>query len=170
MGGAAWYGLNNSPMPNNMPNQNVESTIEWYIVKFGDVVVGADIPNGKGIYDWTVLDTYLSGAASRGNHVTFATVIGWRYPYWLSLPNDLMGGAIELVTLDNGEVHPNYGDPLLMSIVLDYVEQLGQRYDGDQRIIAVQLALLGFWYVSLHARRFLFFVLGHATLTRDWQG
>lgn len=146
MGGADWYGLNNPPMPGNMPNQNVESTIEWYILKFADVVVDVDLVTQKGIYDWTVLDNWLAGAASRGNHVTFATVIGWRFPYWLSLPAALMG-QVELVTLNNGEVHPNYGDPLLSAIVLDYVENLAQRYDGDQRIIAVQLALLGFWYV-----------------------
>jgi hypothetical protein len=46
-----------------------------------------------------------------------------------------------------GGFTPDYGSPPLMTALVQFVEALGSKYDGDNRIAFIHLGLLGFWYV-----------------------
>jgi hypothetical protein len=46
-----------------------------------------------------------------------------------------------------GGFTPNYGSPALTTALVQFVEALGRKYDGDNRIAFIHLGLLGFWYV-----------------------
>jgi hypothetical protein len=48
-----------------------------------------------------------------------------------------------------GGFTPDYGSPSLLNALVDFVEALGKKYDGDNRLAFLHLGLLGFWYVSI---------------------
>lgn len=48
-----------------------------------------------------------------------------------------------------GGFTPDYGSPPLLNALVDFVEALGKKYDGDNRIAFLHLGLLGFWYVCI---------------------
>jgi hypothetical protein len=45
-----------------------------------------------------------------------------------------------------GGFTPDYGSPPLLTTLVQFVEALGSKYDGDNRIAFIHLGLLGFWY------------------------
>jgi len=128
-GGKRWkYG----PLPEKIP-----LSLEWYNLGLDEIMVGDNA------FDWTMLDEFLEGSASRNKHVVFSVFIHWPGKP-LRLPPHLAN--IQLYPTD--EEHgpsPNYGDPILLTALEQFIAALGKRYDGDKRIAAIHLGLLGYW-------------------------
>jgi hypothetical protein len=49
------------------------------------------------------------------------------------------------LTDTNGGPSPNYGDPRVLRALEQYIVALGDRYDGDKRIGAIHVGLLGIY-------------------------
>jgi Malectin domain len=127
IGGARWA---TPPLINTVP-----LSMEWYNLGLDEMMVG----DNK--FDWKVLDGVLEGSASRKMHAVFSVFIHWPGQE-LRLPPHLKD--IQLYDTDNGK-SPNYGDPRVLKAIEQYIAALGARYDGDKRIAAIHVGLLGFW-------------------------
>jgi Malectin domain len=83
----------------------------------------------------------LEGSANRNMHVVFSVFIHWPGQP-LRLPPHLKD--VQLYDTDRGK-SPNYSDPRILKALEQYIVALGARYDGDKRIGAIHVGLLGFW-------------------------
>jgi Malectin domain len=127
IGGARWA---TPPLINTVPLR-----MEWYNLGLDEVMVGEDK------FDWKILDGLLEGSASRNMHVVFSVFIHWPGQP-LRLPPHLKD--VKLYDTDRGK-SPNYSDPRIVKALEQYITALGGRYDGDKRIGAIHVGLLGFW-------------------------
>jgi Malectin domain len=127
IGGARWA---RPPLINTVP-----LSMEWYNLGLDEMMVG----DNK--FDWKFLDGLLEGSASRKMHAVFSVFIHWPGQP-LRLPPHLKD--IQLYDTDSGK-SPNYGDPRVLKALEQYIAALGARYNGDKRIAAIHVGLLGFW-------------------------
>jgi hypothetical protein len=127
VGGARWAP---PPLLNTVP-----LSMEWYNLGLDEIMVG----DNK--FNWTILDGLLEGSASRKMHAVFSVFIHWPGRP-LRLPPHLTD--IQLYDTSSGK-SPNYGDPRVLKALEQYIVALGARYDGDKRIAAIHVGLLGFW-------------------------
>lgn len=102
---------------------------------------------GDNTFDWTVLDGLLEGTASRKKHCVMSFFIHWPGQP-LSLPQYLIDDKhiTILPTMENGD-SLDYQNADLQLAVYQFITALGERYDGDHRIAAVHVSVIGFWYV-----------------------
>lgn len=100
---------------------------------------------GDNIFDWDLLDGLIQGAASRTKHSVMSFYIHWPGQE-LMLPQYLRDEK-NVTILPTEE----YGDSLdyqnadLQLAIHQFITALGQRYDGDMRIAAVHISVVGFW-------------------------
>jgi hypothetical protein len=127
IGGARWA---TPPLLNTVP-----LSMEWYNLGLDEMMVG----DNK--FDWKILDGLLEGSASRNMHAVFSVFIHWPGRP-LRLPPHLKD--IQLYDTDSGK-SPNYADPRVLKALEQYIDALGARYDGDKRIGAIHVGLLGFY-------------------------
>jgi Malectin domain len=127
IGGARWA---RPPLINTVP-----LSMEWYNLGLDEMMVG----DNK--FDWKILDGLLEGSSSRKMHAVFSVFIHWPGQP-LRLPPHLKD--IQLYDTDSGK-SPSYGDPRVLKALEQYIVALGARYDGDKRIAAIHVGLLGFW-------------------------
>jgi hypothetical protein len=119
-----------SPLPNSVP-----SAIEFYNIGLDEIMIGDNA------FNWTLHDQFLSESASRRMHAVLSVYIHWPGRP-LRLPPHLLN--ITLYDTDSGK-SPNYGDPLLLAALQQFIVAWGQRIDGDTRLAAIHVGLLGFW-------------------------
>jgi hypothetical protein len=127
IGGARWA---TPPLLNTVP-----LSMEWYNMGLDEMMVG----DNK--FDWKIIDGLLEGSASRNMHAVFSVFIHWPGRP-LRLPPHLKD--IQLYDTDSGK-SPNYADPRVLKALEQYIVALGARYDGDKRIGAIHVGLLGFY-------------------------
>lgn len=120
-----------SPLPNSVP-----SAIEFYNVGLDEIMIG----NNR--FNWTIHDKLLQESASRKMHAVLSVFIHWPGRE-LRLPPHLKD--IPLFDTSNGGKSPNYGDIRLLTALQQFITAWGQRSDGDTRIAAIHVGLLGFW-------------------------
>ncbi|KJQ54431.1 DUF4832 domain-containing protein [Microbacterium sp. SA39] len=102
-------------------------------------------------YDWSVVESYLSSIAERGHQSVLRFYLD--YPTRPSgVPDYLLGdgGISEDRRYDfwdnNGiSFSPDYDDPRVLEMIVDFIGALGERYDGDRRIAYLTAGLVGFW-------------------------
>jgi len=98
---------------------------------------------GANTFDWSVLDEALAGAEEKAMHVILRVFA--HYPGKpLRVPHFLLQ-EIDLHTLGNGELSPQYDDPMFLSACRKFIQALGARYDGHKSLAFIQLGLLGKW-------------------------
>jgi hypothetical protein len=107
---------------------------------------------GNNTFDWTILDNLLAGAAQRKKHVVMSFYIHWPngQPN-LSLPAYLIPLVTILPTTNNGD-SLDYQNATLQMAMQQFIVALGVRYNGDTRIAAIHISLIGFWYVIREGR------------------
>ncbi|MBM65329.1 MAG: DUF4832 domain-containing protein [Myxococcales bacterium] len=103
------------------------------------------MPTAEGPAFDSVLEPFLEASAARNNHMILRFYLDYpgretAVPGWLSEtvdcnPYEEYGGGCS----------PDYDNPRLQSVLLEFIAALGARYDGDPRLGFVQLGLLGFW-------------------------
>lgn len=128
MGGVRWA---LPPLPSSVP-----SSLEWYNLGLDEIMVGDNS------FDWTILEGLLSGSASRKMHAVFSV-----FMHWPGQPLRLPPQLRDVPLYDTGEngKSPNYGDCRILKALKQYILALGVLYDGDKRIAAIHVGLLGFW-------------------------
>lgn len=91
------------------------------------------------------LEPLLDAAAGRGHHVVLRVYID--YPAKESgLPDYIMEAkGCTPYPEHGGGCSPDYDDPVLLDAILGLIDALGIQYDGDPRLGALQIGLLGFW-------------------------
>ena len=119
-------------------------TMEWTYFPVSDVVTA------KGVYDWSKVDTMLDAIASRGHQAVFRFYLD--YPTRKTgVPQYLIDEGIDVsrtyTVFDNNRVSfsPDYNDPRIQDMMLDFVKALGEKYDGDARVGYLTAGLIGFW-------------------------
>jgi len=128
LGGSRWSGV---PLPDAVP-----LSMEWANFGLDEMMVG----DNK--FDWTLLDSYIEGSASRNRHFIFSVFIHWPGKP-LRLPPHLLDIETRPTTAEKGP-SPYYGDERLLKALRQFIFALGKRYDGDKRIATIHLGLLGF--------------------------
>jgi hypothetical protein len=107
---------------------------------------------GDNTFDWAVLEGLLEGAACRKKHCIMSFFIHWPGRP-LSLPRYLMDDK-KITIYPTTQQQQDHGDSLdyqnadLQLAVYQFITALGARYDGDRRIAAVHVSVIGFWYVG----------------------
>jgi hypothetical protein len=129
MGGVRWAP---PPLLDSIP-----SSLEWFNVGLDEIMIDNDT------FDWSILEDLLQGSASRHMHSVFSVYIHWPGQEPLRLPPHLRD--IELFDTTSNGKSPNYGDPRILTALEQYIRALGEKYDGDTRIAAIHVGLLGFW-------------------------
>ena len=119
-------------------------TMEWTYFPVNDVVTA------KGVYDWSKVDKMLDAIASRGHQAVFRFYLD--YPTRKTgVPQYLIDEGIDVsrtyTVFDNNHVSfsPDYNDPRIQDMMLDFVKALGEKYDGDARVGYLTAGLIGFW-------------------------
>lgn len=108
------------------------------------------VVKGPKVYDFAILELTLRAIAIRRRQAVVR--------FWLDFPGRESGIPPYLVQQGlqtreytvNGNCRgcsriPNYNDTRLHTCLFDFVAAYGARYDGDKRLYAVQIGLIGFW-------------------------
>ena len=114
---------------------NVPSAIEKYNLGLNEIMIGDNQ------FNWTSHDQLVAASASRNMHAVFSIFIHWPGQQ-LRLPPHLLNQP--LVDTSYGK-SPNYGDAKLLLALKQFIFAWGRHIDGDTRIAAVHVGLLGFW-------------------------
>jgi hypothetical protein len=114
---------------------NVPSAIEKYNLGLNEIMIGDNQ------FNWTSYDRLVEASASRKMHAVFSIFIHWPGEP-LRLPSHLLD--LPLVDTQYGK-SPNYGDLRLLLTLQQFIIAWGQHTDGDTRIAAIHVGLLGFW-------------------------
>jgi hypothetical protein len=100
-------------------------------------------------FDWSALDGFLEAAATRGHQVAFRIYADYpNLPYGVP---DFLADVPRRTYSDffNGtgatSFSPDYDDPRLLQAMIDTIEALGRRYDGDPRVGFISVGFVGFW-------------------------
>ncbi|MFC4098422.1 S-layer homology domain-containing protein [Paenibacillus xanthanilyticus] len=102
-------------------------------------------------FNWTELDKRLAAVAARGNQAVFRVYLD--YPNKPSgIPQFLLDQGLKTYNyteFDNGKnatsLAPDYNDERLLNALDNFIGALGERYDGDPRVGALMIGLIGFW-------------------------
>lgn len=120
-------------------------TLEWFYLPVNAVVTGEDT------YDWTVVESYLSSIAERGHQSVLRFFLDYPtrptgVPDYLLGPDGISQDRRYDFWDNNGvSFSPDYDDPRVVDLIVDFIDALGERYDGDPRIAYLTAGLVGFW-------------------------
>ena len=104
---------------------------------------------GPANFDWTPLESLLSGIAQRGHQAVFRVYLD--YPSKSTgIPQYLLdAGLVTRTYTDYGNagvsVSPDYENLSLRQALTNFIAAFGARFDGDPRIGFITVGLLGFW-------------------------
>ena len=131
-----------------------DSSLEYVGIKFSDVYLYDD--ESEGHIDELYIDSLLSSVAERGNTLILRTYIV--YPGYnnetstgLYLPEKLYEELNQVgyisSTKYNGHTleFPNFNSTVLVDHMVNFITQLGEKYDGHPALAAIQLGLYGSW-------------------------
>ncbi len=106
--------------------------------------------NGMNDFDWTALENKLEDISNEGNTAivrfyldTPATPI--------ATPQFLIDAGVEMRNYSNygnrpgDSKSPDYNDPRTMAALTNFIDNFGDKYNGDPRISIVQGGVVGFW-------------------------
>jgi hypothetical protein len=132
--GLARFGSRNPQSPSSQFD-SVPSAIEFFSIGLDDIMIGDNQ------FNWTIHDALLEASASRNMHVVLSVFIHWPGEP-LRIPPHLID--IPFYKTNNG-YSPNYGEPRLLTALQQFIFAWGQHIDGDKRVLAIHIGLLGFW-------------------------
>lgn len=111
----------------------------------------SDIETKEGVYDWSVLDLQIDRWSKAGFKIALrATASENRDPY--ATPKWVFDQGAKVYRWDTKTKHidpngncyePDFGDPIFLAKLDDFVKEFAKKYDGDPRIIAVDIGSFG---------------------------
>lgn len=131
--------------PSEFVDPDFPHSMEWFYLPVDAVVTGEDA------YDWEAVEQRLDAIAERGHQSVFRFYLD--YPGQESgVPDYLLGedGINQERTYDfhdNAGISfsPDYDDPRVVDLLVDFIGAFGERFDGDPRVGYVTAGLFGFW-------------------------
>ena len=145
------------PYSSSAAENRFPHSLEFSYFALKDVLVGQST-TGELLFDWTTVDNFLDAAKSRGNQGIFR--IHCEYPAKdpvPEIPQFLIDQGVKVTKLKSSEnlnsqgkpessaLHPDYENAQLQAALKATIVKLGERYDGDPRVGAIELGMLGFW-------------------------
>lgn len=121
-------------------------SMEYFYIPLNDIMTNFNE------YDWSTLESRIDDIASRGNQAIFRVYLD--YPNRPSgIPQFLLDLGLETKDYsynsnlgpEGTSVSPDYNDKNLSTALQQFIEALGNKYDGDPRIGFIQAGLIGFW-------------------------
>lgn len=113
----------------------------------------AELVTAPNQYHWQPLDALLDEVAQRGHQTIFRVYL--EYPGKPSgIPHFLLEQNLKTTTWSRANtppkppvdvITPDYNNPALRTTLQQFIQALGQRYDGDPRIGFITAGLLGLW-------------------------
>lgn len=148
------YSLTTNPNTTSFP-----TSLEYQYINMSDVNPAQDQ------YDFSSIEAFANDAVQRGNHFVFRVVVdypgmGSLVPAYLTQGKtedsvdasdriDSFTGAAAVTftsyTSYGGGQSPDYNNTRLITAMTHLIAALGRAYDGDKRIAAIELGLLGFY-------------------------
>jgi hypothetical protein len=146
-------GLAPSPrylFPEFWKDNPLDPSVEFYYIGWDEILIDdPDVVGNDSSYNWTALQMLLDDTASRYAHAVFRIFIHFpgqplRLPPFLS---NIDMRWVQTGSKDNprSELSPYYGDIRLLRAIQLFIKEFGSKYDGDLRIAAIQLGIIGFW-------------------------
>ena len=132
--GLASFG-SRDPRSTSYQFDSIWSALEFYPIGLDDIMIGDNM------FNWTTHDALLASSASRNMHAVLSVFIHWPGEP-LRIPPHLID--IPFYETDNG-FSPNYGEPRLLTALQQFIAAWAQHIDGDKRVAAIHIGLLGFW-------------------------
>ncbi len=121
------------------PGTNFPRSIDGRLFGLDDIMFG---PNN---FNWTVIDNFLTQAASSGRHSYIQVNIDPAFGK-TDMPTYLINQVDwHFQTGNVPDSCPNWNDPELMAAMLNFVDSFGARYNNDARVYMVHLGLYGMW-------------------------
>lgn len=107
-----------------------------------------DLVSAPGRYDWSAVEETLREVSERGNQLIFRVFC--EYPgKGLHVPGFLVEGGLKITEWkDHAGVTnhtPDYSNPDLRELLVDFIGAMGEKFDGDPRIAFVTAGILGKW-------------------------
>jgi hypothetical protein len=107
-----------------------------------------DLMTGPTNFAWTPIEAQIKAATNEGCHFVFRVYLDFP-TLSTGIPQYLLDGGLTTYSYTNygnkTSVSPNWEDPNLRAAMTNFIAALGKVYDGDPRIGAIPLGLLGFW-------------------------
>ncbi len=139
-----------NPLKGLVPYANAKDDSFPHSMEFSYFPMSALI-TGYDQYDWKPLDKLLNTAAGHGRQAVFRVFLEWPGRVGV-IPNFLIKDGLKVYKLEDLSVKPtqtnqtpDYTDPKLRSVLLQFIAELGRRYDGDARVGFITAGLLGGW-------------------------
>lgn len=130
-----------------------DASLEYVGLRFDEVY---NHDGSVGSINTDHIDIILATIAKRGNAAIFRVYI--IYPGYnndsdtgLYLPNEIYDQLNQDGDIYSNQYggykleYPNFNNPKLMEYMIDFITQLGERYDGHPALAAIQLGLYGSW-------------------------
>jgi hypothetical protein len=126
----------------------------------GNLFAMDDIMLAPGDFQWNVIDDFLDEQTQSGNHVFFQVNIdpangtSWMPQFikeqmteddWYFLETTSFNPETMEFEVTFQDSIPNWNNQLLYNSMLELVDSMGARYNGDPRIFMVQIGLYGSW-------------------------
>ena len=122
------------------PSNDLSHGLEFSYLPLSEII------QMEGSYNFdTSIEPLLVSSASRGHHMILRIYID--YPSRESGLPDYLQDDVSCYPYSDygGGCAPNYQDPVLQTLILEFIQRFATRYDGDRRIAFIQIGLLGFW-------------------------
>jgi len=101
-------------------------------------------------FNFTTLETVFENVAARGRQSIIRVYVD--YPSTDNpptiqdiLPAFLIQGTVVIDNNDGSGVHPDYNNANLIKALVQLIQAMGAKYDGDKRIAVWQTGILGHW-------------------------
>lgn len=120
-------------------------SMEWFYLPLDAVV------KGEQVYDWSGFEQNLEAIKARGNQAVLRFYLDYPgqdsgVPEYLLGPDGIdQSRRYDLFDNEGKSFSPDYNDPRVQELIVDFVEAFGAKYDGDPRIGFITTGLVGFW-------------------------
>lgn len=126
-------------------NQFTQNAANPYLAGASMDFYWSELEPQQGQYQWSVIENAIQPWTSRGKKVIIrVTTSGNCYPSQGQLschrtPDWVLNEGVRSLTDPEGSVHPAYWDPAFLGAWQQFIQAFAAKYDGDPRIIAVNL-------------------------------
>ncbi len=118
---------------------NAMCSMEFFYIALNDILTH------NNCYDWQKLENNLNIIYKRKHKAIFRVYLD--YPTLESGVPKFLQKNIKMIKYQEfgGGVSPDYHSEVLIETLLNFIKELGLKYDGDKRIAFIEMGLIGHW-------------------------